>query len=129
MTKPLNPNNSAITKLIAEKILATVTYDNGFHFFTSIGQYTGETAVSLETFAKKVEHAPIESIDFHFKRADFQRWISDTIGDIELAKAIGGIEKDLSGEPLRRRILKIITEHLKELEYQIDHPSGLGSKK
>ena len=72
MTKPLNPNNSAITKSIAEKVLATVTYDNGFHFFTSIGEYTGETAVSLETFAKKVEHAPIESIDFSSKERIFK---------------------------------------------------------
>jgi len=33
----------------------------------------------LENFAKEIEVAPIESIDFHFKRADFQKWIEDTL--------------------------------------------------
>ena len=129
MTKPLNLNKSAITKSTAEKILATVPYINGFHFFKSIGQYTGETAVSLATFAKEVEQAPIESIDFHFKRADFQKWIADTIGDTELATAIGHIEKELTGELLRRRILKILNARIRELERQIQHASTLGSKK
>ena len=129
MTKPLNLNKSVITKLTAEKILATVPYGNGFHFFESIGRYTGETAVSLAVFARVVEIIPIESIDFHFKRADFQKWIADTIGDTELATAIGHIEKELTGEPLRRRMLEIINARVRELENQIQHASTLGSKK
>ena len=129
MTKPLNLNKPAITKSTAEKILATVPYINGFHFFESIGQYTGETAVSLAAFARVVEIIPIESIDFHFKRADFQKWIADTIGDTELATAIGHIEKELTGEPLRKRILGIINARVRELENQIQHASTLGSKK
>ena len=129
MTKDLNLNKSTNTKSTAEKILATVSYINGFHFFTSVGQYTGETAVSLETFAKEVEVTPIESTDFHFKRADFQKWIADTIGDTELATAIGHIEKELTGELLRRRILEIINTRVRELESKIQHASTLGSKK
>ncbi len=129
MTKPLNLNKLAIGKSTEEKILAPVPYTNGFHFFTNTGQYTGETAVSLATFAKEVEVAPIESIDFHFKRADFQKWISETVGDAELATAIGQIEKELNGEPLRRRILKIVNERVSELERQIQHASIPGSKK
>ncbi|MGA2681461.1 MAG: DUF5752 family protein [Candidatus Bathyarchaeia archaeon] len=129
MIKPHNLNKLAIAKSTAEKILASVPYTNGFHFFTSVGQYTGETAVSLATFAKEVEVTPIESIDFHFKTADFQKWISETIGDAELATAIGHIEKELNGEPLRRRILKIVNERVSELEIQIQHASTPGSKK
>ncbi|MGD0643534.1 MAG: hypothetical protein ABSA75_01365 [Candidatus Bathyarchaeia archaeon] len=128
MTKPPNLNKSAITKSSAEKILATVPYVDGFHFFKSLGQYTGETAVSLATFAKEVEVAPIESIDFHFKRADFQKWIADTIGDAELATAIGDIEKELDGELLRRRIAAVVNERVSELESQIQHVNTLGSK-
>jgi len=119
MMKPLDPKKSAITKSTAEKILATVPYINGFHFFISVGRYTGETAVSLAAFAKEVETIPVESIDFHFKRDDFQKWIADTIGDTELATAIGHVEKELSGEPLRRRILEIINTRVSELENQI----------
>ena len=129
MTKDLNLNKSADTKLTAEKILAKVPYSNGFHFFTSVGQYTGETAVSLETFAREVEVISIESIDFHFKRADFQKWIAEAIGDTELATAIGHIEKELTGEVLRRRILEIIIARLIELESNIKHVSTIGSKK
>ena len=129
MTKDLNLNKSTNTNSTAEKILSPVLYINGFHFFTSVGQYTGETAVSLATFARQVEAAPIESIDFHFKRADFQKWIAETIGDTELATAIGNVEKELAGEPLRRRLLKVINARVKELENQIQHASTLGGKK
>ena len=129
MVKPLNQNTVANTKLIAEKILAPVPYANGFHFFTSLGQYTGETAISLATFAKEIEVTPIESIDFHFKRADFQKWITETIGDTELAKSIGNIEKELNGEPLRKRILKTVNERVSELEIQIQHVNTPASKK
>ena len=129
MIKPLNLDKLANTKSTAEKILEPVPYTNGFHFFTYIGQYTGETAVSLATFAKEVEVIPIESIDFHFKRANFQKWLAETIGDTELATAIGNIEKELEGEPLRRRILKIVNERISELEIQIQHASTPGNKK
>jgi hypothetical protein len=112
----------------ARKFLATVPYSIGFHFFISEGRYTGETAVSLATFARQVEAAPIESIDFHFKRADFQKWITDTIGDTELATAIGHVEKELAGEPLKRRLLWVINARVKELENQIQLASNLGVK-
>ena len=121
MSKPISLNKPAITKSTAEKILATVPYINGFHFFESIGKYTGETAVSLAAFAIEVEIIPIDSIDFHFKRADFQKWIADTIGDTELATAIDHIDKALTREPLRRRILEIINRRVRELENQIQH--------
>jgi alpha-amylase len=75
----------------ARGFLATVPYSVGFHFFITEGRYTGETAVSLVTFAKEVEVEPIESIDFHFKRADFQNWAAGTIGDKKLATEIGRI--------------------------------------
>ncbi len=103
----------------ARTFLATVPYNVGFHFFISAGQYTGETAVSLVTFAKDLEVVPIESIDFHFKRSDFQKWIADTIGDKKLATEIGHVEKELAGEPLRQKLLRIINARVKELENQI----------
>ena len=103
----------------ARAFLASVPYEHGFHFFTDIGQYTGETAVSLETFAKDVEAAPLESIDFHFKRGDFQKWIAYTIKDSELATAIGRFEQTTLGEPLRQRLLMLINDRVKELENQM----------
>jgi hypothetical protein len=108
MTNTHRVNKAVIKKPSAEKILATVPYTNGFHFFTVIGQYTGETANSLVHFAIEIEHIPIESVDFHFKRGDFQKWIADTIGDGELAGVVGRIERELSGEPLRKSILAVL---------------------
>lgn len=101
-----------------QAFLVTVPYSVGFHFFVAEGRYTGETAVSLATFAKDVKAAPIESIDFHFKRADFQKWVADTIGDKKLAKAIDDVDKSLSGEILRLRLLEIINARVMELENQ-----------
>ena len=102
-----------------QTFLASVSYDRGFHFFTDIGRYIGETAVNLTTFAKELEVVPIESVDFHFKRDDFQKWIAETIGDIELATAIGQVEKELTGETLRLRLLSIVNTRVRELENQI----------
>ena len=112
----------------AQAFLATVPYDKGFHFFISVGRYTGETAVSLATFSRKVEVAPIESIDFHFKRADFQKWIADTIGDTELAAAIERVEKDLAGDTLRQRLLVIINARVMELEKETQPTSNMSGE-
>jgi len=98
--------------------LDIVPYSNGFHFFVDIGRYTGETAVSLVTFAKEIEVVPIESIDFHFRRADFQKWIADTIGDSKLATLIENIDKGLTGEPLRKELLLNLNARIKELRGQ-----------
>ncbi len=115
-TMEMSKENMEQNKDDARAYLAPVPYDHGFHFFTEVGRYTGETAISLATFARDVEVAPIESINFHFARADFQKWIAETIGDAELAAAIEKVEKNLAGEPLRLRLLEIINAHVKELE-------------
>jgi uncharacterized C2H2 Zn-finger protein len=108
----------------ARAILAQVSYDHGFHFFTDIGRYTGETATSLATFARDVEVAPIESIDFHFKRGDFQKWIGGTIGDSQLAASIEHIDKELAGEPLRIELRNTINARVTELENRIQLASN-----
>jgi hypothetical protein len=118
-TMEMSKENMEQNKDDARAYLAPVPYDHGFHFFTEVGRYTGETAISLATFARDVEVAPIESINFHFARADFQKWIAETIGDAELAEAIEKVEKNLAGEPLRLRLLEIINAHVKELESQV----------
>jgi alpha-amylase len=125
MTKALKKPKTAIPKSTAEKILAPVPYINGFHFFTSIGVYTGETAISLEHFAREIQTIPLESIEFHTKRGDFQKWIASTLGDDELAEEIGRIEENLSGEPLRKRILKVINVRITELKNQFQDSSEL----
>lgn len=108
-----------IEKSTAMKILAQVPYANGFHFFTSIGQYTGETAVSMEHFAGEIAFVPIETVEFHFKRGDFQKWFATTLGDDDLAAEIDRIDLGLSGEPLRKRILSVINSRIENLKVSI----------
>ena len=88
------------------KPLRTVPFESGFHFYTAIGNYTGITATNLSEFATKLETIPMESVIFHFRRKDFQRWIEYTIDDAALAERIGRIKGEQSAEGLRKEILK-----------------------
>jgi hypothetical protein len=53
-------------------ILRNVPYEKAFHFYTAVGSFTGETAISLEEFEKKLQLVPAESIGFHVRRATFR---------------------------------------------------------
>jgi len=119
MTKVLKEAKTAIAKSTAEKILASVPYANGFHFFTSIGMYTGETAISLEHFTGEIQTIALESVEFHIKRGDFQKWIAGTLGDGELAEEIGWMEENLSGEALRKRLLSVLNARINYLKTQM----------
>ena len=110
--KTMKVNN----KEIASKILRTVPYNNAFYFFTDIGRYSGELAVSLADFCKKIKTIDTKSIDFHYKRRDFQKWIRGTIGDVYLANEINKIQKSIQGEELRVKICQIVERRLTELK-------------
>jgi hypothetical protein len=96
--------------------LNAVPYDNGFHFYTGIGNYTGVTATSLAEFAEKLQTIDNSSIRFHFQRADFRKWIKNTIGDPELAKRMNMIKPELSDEKLRQELLKVVQARIVELK-------------
>jgi hypothetical protein len=100
----------------ASKILRTVPYNNAFYFFTDIGQYSGELAVSLADFCQKIEKIGAESVDFHFKRRDFEKWIRKTVGDVDLANEISKIKKSIQGEELRVKIHQTVQRRLTELK-------------
>ncbi len=52
----------------------------------------------------------VKSVNFHFKRGDFQKWILNIIGDAKLSNRIGKISKDVHGEKLRNELARIIKE-------------------
>ena len=103
-------------KEIASKILRTVPYNEAFHFFTDIGQYSGQFAASLADFCQKMETIDIKSVNFHFKRRDFEKWIKETIGDVALASEINKINKSIQGEELRVKICQTVERRLTELK-------------
>jgi len=85
--------------------------ENAFYFFISIGNYTGESATSIEDFLKKIESIDIKSIEFHFHRGDFEKWVAETIGDKELAERIKKLQdQNLTGEKLRNQLHLIISK-------------------
>lgn len=97
------------------EILRTVPDEKGFHFNTAPGSFTGETATSLEDFEKKLQAAPAESISFHLQRGDFQKWIAETIGDVELAKSISLIKLTGPVEDLQKELIAIVKTRVTQL--------------
>ena len=88
----------------------------GFHFYRDVGRPTGKTAVSLSDFVDKLKSVDIRSINFHFKRKDFEKWIRDVINDVELCRRISRIRKEAHGEKLRNEIIQIMKGRLEELK-------------
>lgn len=111
-------------KEIASKILRTVPHNNAFYFFTDIGKYSGKFAASLTDFCNKLERIDIRSVDFHFQRRDFQKWIRKTIGDVHLANELNKIEKSIQGEELRTKIYQTVMRRLTELKKLLASEEG-----
>jgi len=65
------------------RILRKLSRENAFYFFTSIGNYTGENATSLEEFVNKVREVNLKSLEFHLYRGDFEKWVAEVLEDLE----------------------------------------------
>ena len=119
MTKKARP--TVVSNEMATKILRTVPRNNAFYFFTYIGQYSGKFAVNLADFCQKIKRIDVKSVDFHFRRRDFQKWIRTTIGDTYLATEISKIGESIQGEELRDQIYQTVERRLTELKKQLAH--------
>jgi hypothetical protein len=100
-----------------QKTLRNLPREQAFYFFTSIGNYTGESAVSLEEFAKKILQVNVKSIEFHLYRGDFEKWITETLEDNALAGKMKNL-KELKpiGIDLRDRLYLIVSKHCENLK-------------
>ena len=108
MSRKVQVKRQPVAKPTGIKPLTTVSFENGFHFYTAIGNYTGITATNLSEFAAKIQLVPMESVTFHFQRKDFENWIRYTIKDVALAESIGRTKGEQSTEDLRKEILKTV---------------------
>jgi hypothetical protein len=108
MSTKVRVKKQLIAKSTRVKPLTTVPFENGFHFYTAIGNYTGITATNLSEFATKLQIIPLESITFHFQRKDFEKWIKYTIKDVALAEGISRTNGEQSTEELRKEILRTL---------------------
>jgi len=96
------------------KILGTVNYERAFYFYDGVGKPNGEFAVSLSDFCSKINVVSSESLAFHLKRRDFQNWISEVIGDIELAKRMDKIR--VKDNTFRSTLHAFVSNRIKELQ-------------
>ena len=77
------------------RALKTVPREKAFYFFTSIGNYTGESASSLKEFMEK---------------------INEVLEDKKLANEISRLRGlNYSGYTLRERLYNVVAKHYEEL--------------
>ena len=100
----------------AQKILSSVPYAQGFHFFMPDGHYSGETAKSLCSFLRDMGSVDLESIKFHFDRGDFQKWFRTTVGDEELARTFDKLDKTIPEDDLPEKLADIVQKRISELQ-------------
>ena len=103
--------------VLPSRILRNVLREEAFYFFTSIGNYKGESAASLEEFMNKVREINIKSLEFHLYREDFEKWVAQTLGDTRLADDIKGVRNlKFVGNALRERLHSVVSKRVKELK-------------
>ena len=116
MSKKRIIKKTTLDKATATKISRVIPRHEGFHFYKRQGDQTGKVAISLMDFAEKIRSVDIRSINFHFERQDFEKWIRTTVGDVELARRLSRIRKDSHGEQLRNNILQTVRTRIEELK-------------
>jgi len=117
--KPEEKRQELNTKII--EILRTVPYEKGFHFHLEVNNFTRETATNLDTFERKLQSVPADSVNFHLQRGDFQKWIENTLGDAELARRIDSISLTLTAENMRQELHAIVQTRIIELKRELPH--------
>jgi len=106
----LTPSSSA-------RILRTLSRENAFYFFTSVGNYTGQSAMSLEEFANKIREVKITSLEFHLYRGDFEKWTAEVLEDSELTEKISDLKNlEPVRSALRDQLYVIVSKRLEELK-------------
>ena len=97
-------------------ITSSVPVEKGFRFFTDIHRPTGTFATSIFDFAEQLKKIELKSLEFHMKRGDFSKWLSDVIKDEALSHEFEQLRSlGLAGEKLRTRIVVLVDRRCKEL--------------
>lgn len=103
--------------MFTQKILRKVLREKAFYFFSSIGNYIGENAASLEEFVGKIKEVNPKSLEFHLYRGDFEKWVDEVLGDVRLAEKIRELRNQkLIGENLQDQLYQTILKRYNELK-------------
>jgi len=99
--------------------LFTIGVGNVFKFYTGIGKkrYTGIEAWSLKGFIKALEEVDEQSLTFHSRHRDFERWAEFSLKSKGLAEEFKSIRKaNLSGEKLREALLQASKKYFEKMQ-------------
>jgi hypothetical protein len=116
MMKKSEPKKTVTNRAPVKDILRNLVNHEVFHFYIGIGKPINKTATSLTDFVEKLRTVDVRSVEFHFQRQDFEKWLKDTVSDDLLSRRIGGIERKVSGEVLRNEIIRIIKGRVDEIK-------------
>ena len=106
-----------MTQVSSARTLRTLSRKNAFYFFTSVGNYTGQSAMSLEEFANKIREVETMSLEFHLYRGDFEKWTAEVLEDSELARRISDLKHLKPVEnALRDQLHFTVSKRLEELK-------------
>jgi len=104
----------------ASRTLRKLSREEAFYFFTSIGNYTGVSASSLEEFVEKIREVNTKSLEFHLYRWDFEKWATEVLEDEKLAEQIKSVRSlGVTGGALRDQLYFTVLKRYEELKRQL----------
>ena len=104
------PNTRVEADATVDGIMA-VPRDKSFYFDTGLGQYSGILASSIGEFLEALKIVPLESLEYHIGRRDFEKWMKDVLGSIQLADNIRTLRRSQSkGEELRVQLIDYVMQ-------------------
>jgi len=109
------PKKPTVDKATVSRLLRSVPKNEGLELYRSPGEYTGRTVTGLADLVEKLKAVDVRAVNYHFKRREFERWIRGTLGDEELARRFGRLNRELHGEKLRAEMLTLVRARLEEL--------------
>jgi len=99
---------------IAKSALVTLPNEKSFYFYRDFNRPAGVVAKNLQEFISALRKVDLASIEFHTKRKDFSKWISNALKDKALANYLSNM-KNLNGETLRKKIIEKVESRYKTL--------------
>ena len=108
--------------------LATITANEPFLFQTGPGieNFSGVMAWSLKGFANALETIDLGSLEFHYKRGDFQQWAEHSLQDQVFSRELGKVTNEkLKGDGLRRALVEITSKRFNNLSKQTQSATQL----
>ena len=106
-------------ELAAKRLLRRLPAGMGFTFAYEFSRSSLLTIHSLDEFFSALKIIEINSIQYHIERGDFERWLSQVVGDDKLADQIATVnntQRKLKGEALRKKVFAITERRLKQLK-------------